>query len=128
MAFSSAMRSISSALVAVQVAALMKKVANNGTDADVQAEYDKFVAANGGKEYRARHILVETKEQAEAILASLKKGGKGIQTVMGRLNDNVRRLLLHKSNSRLPVGEPLQDIFTCLFIRKCPTTAKCFGN
>ena len=27
------------------------------TDADVQAEYDKFVAANGGKEYRARHIL-----------------------------------------------------------------------
>jgi peptidyl-prolyl cis-trans isomerase C len=46
------------------------------TDADVQAEYDKFVAANGGKEYRARHILVETKDQAEAILASLKKGGK----------------------------------------------------
>jgi peptidyl-prolyl cis-trans isomerase C len=46
------------------------------TDADVQAEYDKFVAANGGKEYRARHILVETKAQADAILASLKKGGK----------------------------------------------------
>jgi peptidyl-prolyl cis-trans isomerase C len=46
------------------------------TDADVKAEYDKFVAANGGKEYHARHILVETKEQAEAILASLKKGGK----------------------------------------------------
>ena len=46
------------------------------SDADVQAEYDKFVAANGGKEYRARHILVETKEQADAILASLKKNGK----------------------------------------------------
>jgi len=46
------------------------------TDADVQAEYDKFVAANGGKEYRARHILVETPAQAEVILASLKKGGK----------------------------------------------------
>ena len=46
------------------------------TDAEVQAEYDKFVAANGGKEYRARHILVETKDQAEAILASLKKGSK----------------------------------------------------
>ena len=46
------------------------------SDADVQAEYDKFVAANGGKEYRARHILVETQAQAEAILASLKKGGK----------------------------------------------------
>jgi peptidyl-prolyl cis-trans isomerase C len=49
---------------------------NAVTDADVKAEYDKFVAANGGKEYRARHILVDTKEQAEAILASLKKGGK----------------------------------------------------
>ena len=46
------------------------------TDADVQAEYDKFVAANGGKEYRARHILGETQAQADAILASLKKGGK----------------------------------------------------
>jgi peptidyl-prolyl cis-trans isomerase C len=46
------------------------------TDAEVQAEYDKFVAANGGKEYRARHILVETQAQAEAILASLKKNGK----------------------------------------------------
>ena len=46
------------------------------TDADVQAEYDKFVAANGGKEYRARHILVETKAQADAIFASLKKNGK----------------------------------------------------
>jgi peptidyl-prolyl cis-trans isomerase C len=46
------------------------------SDADVQAEYDKFVAANGGKEYRARHILVETQAQADNIIASLKKGGK----------------------------------------------------
>ena len=46
------------------------------TDADVQAEYDKFVAANGGKEYRARHILVETEDQAKSIYASLKKGSK----------------------------------------------------
>ena len=46
------------------------------TDADVQAEYDKFVAANGGKEYRARHILVETEDQAKAVYASLKKGSK----------------------------------------------------
>lgn len=46
------------------------------TDADAKAEYDKFVAANSGKEYRARHILVEKSEQATAILAQLKKGGK----------------------------------------------------
>ena len=49
---------------------------NAVTDADVKAEYDKFVAANGGKEYRARHILVETEDQAKAIYTSLKKGAK----------------------------------------------------
>ncbi|WP_298927021.1 peptidylprolyl isomerase [uncultured Ramlibacter sp.] len=50
--------------------------ANPVTDADIQAEYAKFVAANGGKEYRARHILVEKEDEAKAIVASLKKGGK----------------------------------------------------
>jgi len=49
---------------------------NPVTDADIKAEYDKFVAANGGKEYRARHILVETEAQANAVIASLKKGAK----------------------------------------------------
>jgi peptidyl-prolyl cis-trans isomerase C len=49
---------------------------NPVTDAEVKAEYDKFVAANGGKEYRARHILVPKEEEAKAIIASLKKGGK----------------------------------------------------
>ena len=46
------------------------------TDAEIQAEYDKFVAANAGKEYRASHILVEKEDEAKAIIASLKKGGK----------------------------------------------------
>jgi peptidyl-prolyl cis-trans isomerase C len=49
---------------------------NPVTDGDIKAEYDKFVAANGGKEYRARHILVEKEDEAKAIIASLKKGGK----------------------------------------------------
>jgi len=49
---------------------------NPVSDADIKAEYDKFVAGNSGKEYRARHILVEKEEQAKAIIASLKKGGK----------------------------------------------------
>lgn len=46
------------------------------TDAEIKAEYDKFVAANSGKEFKASHILVEKEEEAKAILASLKKGGK----------------------------------------------------
>ncbi|MBC7438259.1 MAG: peptidylprolyl isomerase [Bdellovibrionales bacterium] len=49
---------------------------NPVTDAEVKAEYDKFAAANGGKEYRARHVLVETEAEAKTIIASLKKGGK----------------------------------------------------
>ncbi len=49
---------------------------NAVTDAEVKAEYDKFVAANGGKEYRARHILVEKEDEAKAVLADLKKGAK----------------------------------------------------
>jgi peptidyl-prolyl cis-trans isomerase C len=49
---------------------------NPVTDADVKAEFDKFVASNSGKEYRARHILVETEDQAKSIIANLKKGAK----------------------------------------------------
>ena len=49
---------------------------NPVSDAEVQAEYDKFAAANGGKEYRARHILVEKEDEAKAIIASLKGGAK----------------------------------------------------
>jgi peptidyl-prolyl cis-trans isomerase C len=49
---------------------------NPVTEADIQAEYDKFAAANSGKEYRARHILVEKEADAKAIIASIKKGAK----------------------------------------------------
>lgn len=46
------------------------------TDAEVQAEYDKFVAANQGKEYRASHILVDSEDRAKAIIAELKSKKK----------------------------------------------------
>ena len=46
------------------------------TDADLKSEYDKFAATSGGKEYKARHILVEKEADAKGIIASLKKGGK----------------------------------------------------
>jgi peptidyl-prolyl cis-trans isomerase C len=49
---------------------------NPVTDADIKAEYDKFVASNGGKEYRARHILVESEDQAKTLIADIKKGAK----------------------------------------------------
>jgi peptidyl-prolyl cis-trans isomerase C len=46
------------------------------TDADVKAEYDKLAKSTGEKEYRARHILVETEAEAKAIIEQLKKGTK----------------------------------------------------
>ena len=49
---------------------------NPVTEAEMRAEYDKFKAANSGKEYRARHILVEKEDEAKAIVASIKGGAK----------------------------------------------------
>jgi peptidyl-prolyl cis-trans isomerase C len=46
------------------------------SDADVQKEYDKARAQAGEKEYKARHILVDSEDQAKAIIADLKKGAK----------------------------------------------------
>lgn len=39
----------------------------------MKAEYDKAKAKAGEKEYRARHILVETEKQAKDLIAQLKK-------------------------------------------------------
>jgi peptidyl-prolyl cis-trans isomerase C len=49
---------------------------NPVTDAEVKGEYDKFAAANGGREYHARHILVENEADAKKIIADIKKGQK----------------------------------------------------
>lgn len=46
------------------------------TEADVQKAYERAKKEQGDKEYRARHILVDTEEQAKGIIADLKKGAK----------------------------------------------------
>ena len=46
------------------------------SDAEVQKEYDRARGAAGSKEYKARHILLESEEQAKAVIADLKKGAK----------------------------------------------------
>jgi len=45
-------------------------------DADMQAEYDRFKAQAGDKEYHVRHILTETEVDAKAVIAKLKGGAK----------------------------------------------------
>ncbi len=46
------------------------------SDAQVQAEYDKFKAQASGTEYRARHILVEKEDEAKGLIAQIKAGAK----------------------------------------------------
>ena len=46
------------------------------TEAEVQKEYDRAKSQHGEKEYKARHILLETEDEAKAVIANLKKGQK----------------------------------------------------
>lgn len=56
-------------------------IAGQVTEAAVRADYDKFVADfQPQEEIHARHILVETKEEADAIEAEL-KGGADFATI-----------------------------------------------
>lgn len=43
-------------------------------DAELKAAYDKIVADGGKTEYKARHILMKTKEEAEGVIKDLEKG------------------------------------------------------
>jgi peptidyl-prolyl cis-trans isomerase C len=46
------------------------------SDADIQKEYERAKAQMGDREYKARHVLVATEDEAKSVLADLKKGGK----------------------------------------------------
>ncbi|MCX7628340.1 MAG: peptidyl-prolyl cis-trans isomerase [Methylophilaceae bacterium] len=43
-------------------------------EAAIKAEYEKFKAAFGDKEYKASHILVKTEQEAKDVIAQLAKG------------------------------------------------------
>ena len=46
------------------------------SDAEVKAEYDRWIKQNGDKEYHLRHIVVDSEADAKAIIAKLKGGAK----------------------------------------------------
>ncbi|TQK11485.1 peptidyl-prolyl cis-trans isomerase [Herbaspirillum sp. SJZ107] len=46
------------------------------TDAEVKAEYDRFVKTSGDKEYHVRHILLDNEADANAVIAKIKGGAK----------------------------------------------------
>jgi peptidyl-prolyl cis-trans isomerase C len=49
---------------------------NPVSDADIKAEYDRFTAQAGDKEYHVRHILLATEAEANDVIAKLKGGAK----------------------------------------------------
>jgi peptidyl-prolyl cis-trans isomerase C len=63
-----------SIIINAMLADYVKK--NPVKDPEIKAEYDKYKSQVGDKEYHARHILVPTEEEAKAIIAKLKAGGK----------------------------------------------------
>ncbi len=49
---------------------------NPVSEAEIAKEYERVKAQQGSSEYKARHILVETEDQAKGLIADLKKGAK----------------------------------------------------
>ncbi len=54
---------------------------NELTDAQLTAEYDKLKAQQAGNQFKARHILVKTEEEAKAIIAKLNKDIKSFDAL-----------------------------------------------
>ncbi|MBJ7308762.1 peptidyl-prolyl cis-trans isomerase [Rugamonas sp. CCM 8940] len=63
-----------SVIINAMLADYVKK--NPVKDAEIKAEYDKYKAAMGEKEYHSRHILVGSEAEAKDIITKLKAGGK----------------------------------------------------
>lgn len=61
---------------AVVIRAYLQDFVKNNpvTDADLQREYEQIKSRMGGQEYLPRHVLVETENQAKAIIARLRAG------------------------------------------------------
>jgi peptidyl-prolyl cis-trans isomerase C len=58
------------------------------TDAELHAEYDTAIASMDKSEYHARHILVPTKEKAEALIKKIKAGAKFEDVAKAESTDN----------------------------------------
>jgi len=61
------------------------------TDAEIQKEYERAKSQTGDKEYRARHILLSTEDDAKSVIADLKKGGKFDEVAQKRSLDEGTR-------------------------------------
>ncbi len=72
-------------LVRAYVADWVKK--NPIPEADLRKEYDTIKSQIGDKEYKVRHILVKTEDQAKEIISELQKGAKFDELAKARSED-----------------------------------------
>ena len=56
-------------------------------DADLHKEYDRIKSQIGDKEYKVRHILVKTEDEAKEIITELQKGAKFDELAKARSED-----------------------------------------
>jgi peptidyl-prolyl cis-trans isomerase C len=72
-------------LVRAYVSDWVKK--NPVPEADLKKEYDTIKSQIGDKEYKVRHILVKTEDQAKDVIAELQKGAKFDELAKARSED-----------------------------------------
>ncbi|MGA2342720.1 MAG: peptidylprolyl isomerase [Steroidobacteraceae bacterium] len=86
------------------------------SDADLHAEYDTAVGAMEKTEYKARHILVATKEQAEQVIKKLKGGAKfedlakTLSTDNGSKNNGGDLGWFNSARMVKPVGDAVKNL------------------
>jgi peptidyl-prolyl cis-trans isomerase C len=80
----------------VRIAVREIVINNPVTDEEIQKEYDKFAAQSRGKEYKARHILVEDEAKAKELITALEGGADFAE--------------LAKTNSTGPTGKNGGDL------------------
>ena len=54
------------------------------SDDQLQAEYDRQVNSQEGREFKARHILLKTEDEAKAVIEALRAGGDFIELAKER--------------------------------------------
>jgi len=70
--------------------------ANPINDADLKKEYDAIKSRMGDKEYKPRHVLVETETEAKAVIARLQNGTRSRKWPRSRAT-RVRRIVVASS-------------------------------
>jgi len=86
------------------------------TDADIKKEYDRVREQTGASEYKARHILLESEEDAKRVIAELQKGGKFEELAKASSKDEGTRELGGDLDWKVPstLEKPFADAMVAL--------------